>query len=83
MPLRIQTGHPVTADVQEIDAKSIRIVTDDDRCMFEVHLCKDGKSIEVRAVEMTKVNGVLFNNVLRICPQYNNQVVIRTEQYER
>jgi acyl-CoA thioesterase len=81
MSLRIETGHPVTADVVKLDAQFVRFVTDNGRCMFEVHACRDGRSIEVRCVETTKVDGVIYNNLMAVEPDSSNGVTIRTRLY--
>jgi hypothetical protein len=82
MALHIETGHPVTADVKKLDAKVVRFVTDDGRCMFEVTAGTDGRSIEVRAVETAKVGGTIYKNLLDVRPNVANSVTILTRRYD-
>ena len=82
MALHIETGHPLTVDVKKLDAKAVRFVTDDGRCMFEVTTGKDGRSIEVRAVETTKVGGAIYESLLDVRPNVANSVTILTRRYE-
>ena len=82
MTLHIETGHPVTADVKQVDGRCVRFVSDDDRTMFEVIAGKDGRSLEVRAVEVTKVDGVIYAGRLVVYPAASNTVTIRVPRYE-
>ena len=81
MALHIESGHSVTADVKQVAGKSVRFVTDDGRTMFEVRAGDDGRSIEVRAVEVTKHDGVLYDGTLQIEPRGANGVNVRTAKY--
>lgn len=81
MPLHIETGHPITKDVQALPARGVRFVTDDDRTMFEVHIGQDGRSIEVRGVDVTKVGDMLYGSSLAACPNASNSLTIRTLPY--
>ena len=65
MSLSIETGHPLTKDVQRIDGKSVRFVD------------KDGRTIEVRGVESSKHAGVIYDNTLSILPKSGNVVHIQ------
>ena len=82
MTLHIETGHPVTMDVQTLPVKGVRFVTDDGRTMFEVYSGKDGRSIEVRGVDVTKVGDVLYANSLAACPNASNSMTICVLPYD-
>lgn len=79
--MHIETGHPVTADRAVVDASRVRFLIDD-RCMFEVSIGDDGRSIEVRAVEMVKVDGRVYAAKLAVEPNVSNSVTIRTTEYQ-
>lgn len=79
--LKIQTGHPVTADVKDVAASVVRFVTADDRTMFEFRCGDDGRSIEVRSVETTKIDGVIYDNRLLVAPTSTNGVNITVSRY--
>ena len=81
MALHIETGHPVTADVRKLEATTVRFVTEDGRCMFEVTAGKDGRSIDVMAVEMTKIDGTIYEARLMVLPNVTNSVEVRTRRY--
>jgi hypothetical protein len=80
--LHIETGHPVTRDAQRLEAKGVRFVTEDGRTMFEVHTGKDGTSIEVRGVDATFVEDVLYDSRLAACPNASNSLTIRVCRYD-
>jgi hypothetical protein len=82
MPLHIETGHPITNDVDQLAAKGVRFVTDEGRTMFEVHIGNDGRSIEVRGVDVTKVGDMLYGSSLAACPNASNSLTIRTLPYD-
>lgn len=82
MTLHIETGHPVTADMKVISETTIRFVTEDGRTMFEVQAGKDGRSIEVRGVEVTKVNDVLYSECLDVRPCVANKIYVLARRYE-
>ena len=82
MPLRIETGHPITKDVHVVPGKTVRFVAGDGRTMFEVSAMKDGKSLEVRAVENVRVEGVLFSTSLNVKPRFENCVLVTVDEYE-
>lgn len=82
MTLHIESGHVYNADVCEIKGSTVRFVTEDDRTMFEIRLGKDGRSIEIRGVEATKVDGRIYVEQLSIQPNSSNSVTIRPVLYE-
>ncbi len=68
--------------MQRLEAKGVRFVTEDDRTMFEVYTGKDGTSIEVRGVDVTKVENVLYDSKLAACPNSSNSLTIRVCRYD-
>lgn len=82
MPLKIETGHPVSGDVKPVEGNRIRFVAEDGQTMFEVTAGKDGRSIEVRAVDTCRVDGVLYNGIIEIHPLCGNSIEIRTQKYQ-
>lgn len=82
MALKMQTGHNVFKNVRDIEGDAVRFMTPDDRCMFEVRICADGRSIEVTAVDACQVDGVLYAGVLEIRPKVANSLVLRTPLYD-
>ena len=73
MSLYIETGHPITNDVDILAAKGVRFVTDDGRTMFAVHIGQDGRFIEITGV---------YNSSLVACPNASNSLTIRTLLYD-
>ena len=82
MSLHIETGHPLTNDVDILAAKTVRFVTDNGKTMFEVHIGQDGRSIEIRGVEVTKVEDLIYSSSLVACPNASNSLTIRTLLYD-
>jgi len=82
MSLHIETGHPITDDVDILAAKSVRFVTDNGRTMFEVHIGQDGRSIDIRGVDVTKVEDLIYSSSLVACPNASNSLTIRTLLYD-
>jgi hypothetical protein len=82
MSLHIETGHPITDDVDILAAKSVRFVTDNGRAMFEVHIGQDGRSIDIRGVDVTKVEDLIYSSSLVACPNASNSLTIRTLLYD-
>jgi len=82
MSLHIETGHPVTADAKRLTEKTVRFVTEDGRTMFEVIACKDGRGIEVRAVDSTRVDGVMYAGLIDVRPSVANSITVRVRPYD-
>lgn len=82
MPLHIETGHPLTGDVRSHPFREVRFVTDQDRTMFEVSIGQDGRSIEIKGVDVVAVDGVLYDSSLAACPNASNSLTIRTVPYD-
>lgn len=81
MTLRIETGHVVTGNVKQVDATAVRIVTQDGRTLFAIELGDDGRSIELRAVDVTRVDGKMYESSLQLHPRSSNSVIVRTREY--
>ena len=81
MGLKIESGHPVRADVQPVAGTRVRFVTDDGRTMFEVCVGRDGRSIELRAVDTTTHGDELYDIWLLVQPVSANTVLVRTAKY--
>ena len=81
MKLQIETGHPLTKDVQAINADRVRFVAEDGRTMFEVTANDDGTSIEVRSVDTCRVNGILYDGTLELVPRCANVLTVRSPKY--
>lgn len=81
MALTIETGHFITSDVKRLESKRVRFVTESGRTMFEVSSGSDGRSIEVRSVEVTKHDGQVYSNLLSLQPSSADRVTIRTVEY--
>ena len=82
MTLRIQVGDYVANEEKTIEGDVIRFVTEDGRAMFDVYIGKDGRSIEVGAPQVTKVDGVIYDSKLEVLPRATNRIVIRTSRYD-
>lgn len=82
MKLHIETGDTVTADNERVEGNSVRFVTEDGRTMFEVSAGTDGRSLEVRAVDSTRVNGEVFDARLEVLPNVTNSITVRTRRNE-
>jgi hypothetical protein len=50
--------------------------------MFEVHIGQDGRSIEIRGVDVTKVEDLIYSSSLVACPNASNSLTIRTLLYD-
>lgn len=60
----------------------VSFVTEDERVMFEVTAGKDGRSLEIRAVDTCRVGGELYSDRMEVLPIVSNVVEIRTRKYE-
>ena len=69
-------------DVTEVPGDSVRFVCDSGRTMFEVRVGIDGKSVEVRGVERTRVNGVLYATSLCVIPHVANSITVTAAPYD-
>ena len=80
--MKIATGHPVSGDQVIHDFKEVRFLSDEGQVMFEVRIGKDGRSIEVRGVDVYKHDGALYTEALEIRPRYSNGVEVSSVRYE-
>lgn len=77
--LRLQTGHPVTADVGNVAGDRFRFVDAEDRTVFEV-VCEDGY-LEIRAVEFHTIGEAIHGGGITIHPRAGNSIEVRTPFY--
>lgn len=82
MSIHIETGHPVTQDTEIIDAKIVRFVNNDSRTLFEVGIGKDSKSIEIRGIDVVRVDGKLYGSYLAALPNAANSLTIELRPYD-
>ena len=80
--MKICTGHRLTGDEAEVMADAVRFKTEDGRTAFEVCIGKDGRSLEIRAVEPIKANGTIYGTQLLVVPRVSNSVRVATEEYD-
>jgi len=77
----METGHPVSADVKQVEGDQIRFVNQDGRCLFVVSICKDQASIEVKAVDTHRVGETIHDNLLVIAPNSCGCITLSTPAY--
>lgn len=80
--LRMETGHEMQNNIVVVPGDRIRFVTADNRTMFEVRAHKDGKSIDVRGVDTTKVNGTIYSCSLQVRPGVSNWINVSVVPYD-
>lgn len=80
MPLHFETGHPVSCDVKPVDAKTVRVVNEEGRCLFEISI-GGLRTIEIVGVEMVKVDGVVCGSQLLARPRATNVLEISVAEY--
>lgn len=78
----IQTGHPVSNNVEVIPGDTVRFVAPDGRCQFEVRFLDDD-GIEVRGVSIYRAGERLVGPSLTIEPRVPNEIHVRSVSYER
>ena len=78
----IQTGHPVSCDVELVVGDTVRFVAPDGRCQFEVRFLDDD-GIEVRGVDTYKAGERLVGCAVTVEPRSANEVHVRSVPYER
>lgn len=79
--MKIATGHRVTKDQLIHEFDTVRFLAEDGRCMFQVSIGDDGKSIEVMGVDSYKADDQLFDSTLAVEPRAANLIHIRTKLY--
>jgi hypothetical protein len=80
--MKIETGHSVTKNVVAVDGYSVRFVAEDGRTMFEVTAGDDGRSIEIRGVDVCVVRGVMYASLIDVRPNVSNSVSVMARRYD-
>lgn len=76
-------GGDSTRDLTTIDTDSgIVILAEDGRVLYDIHLLKDGVSLEVSAGSIVKVNGQLRDSGITVSPRAANHVIISRPEYK-
>lgn len=83
MKLKIATGHELFGGRTIHEFDEVHFIAEDGRTMFTVRAQADGRSIEVRAVETTMINGTLYDDALRIAPRSSNSIVVSVPEYPK
>jgi hypothetical protein len=73
--MKIQTGHIVTADVQQVQGKEVTFADEEGRPLFTVRII-DVMTIEVIAVGVVKHKDTLYSERLSVMPRYTNAVQV-------
>ena len=73
--MKIQTGHIVTADVQQVQGKEVTFADEEGHPLFTARII-DGITIEVRAVGVVKHKDTLYSECLSVMPRYANAVQV-------
>lgn len=71
----MESARVVVSDL-DTDRPIATFFTKDGRELYSVELGRDGVSIEVRAWQTVRVNGVLWDNFIAVHPQSSNAVVV-------
>ena len=79
--IHFETGHPIEANQKVVDAKRIRLVDDDNRCLMEIAIDGNG-GVELSGVDFHKIDGVVHSSQLVIKPVASNCIRVKTEKYE-
>lgn len=79
--LTIHTSEGMLNDALVINARTVMFKAPDGRTMFEVTANKDGKSINVRAVDTCKIDGIVYGHSLIVKPEATNSIDVSTEVY--
>ena len=80
--LHMETGHPVTANVQQVEGDCIRFVDQDGKCVFEVSITQGQPTIEVRAVDFHKSGHQIHSGMIVVRPDSSNKITISTPPYK-
>jgi hypothetical protein len=73
--MKIQTGHIVTADVQQVQGKEVTFADEEGHPLFTARII-DGITIEVRAVGPVKYKDTIYSECLSVIPRYANAVQV-------
>jgi hypothetical protein len=79
--MKLRIGDFFGEPAQEFDSRRVCFIAEDGRTMFEVRTGDDGRSIEVRGVDVCKVNGVLYEGRFTVRPMASNAVDIVAVPY--
>lgn len=80
--MKIQTGLAPMGDVKPVEGQWVDFVVENDRVMFSVQIGSDGRSLEIRACDTVKVNGVLYSTHILVSPNVSNSITVSTKPYE-
>jgi len=80
--VKIETGHELLKNVAPVNSDTVRFVADDGRTIFEVSIGKDGRSLDVRAVDNCVIGGELYAARLVVAPHASNSASVRVPRYE-
>ena len=81
--MKIQIGMPFIEEIKTLEGvRLVRFMVSDDRCIFEVSIESEG-SIGIRAVDTTKINGVIHDTCLQVSPKATNAIVVSTGEYNK
>lgn len=69
-------------DVKPVAGKSVDFVTDDDRIVFSVSIGRDERSLEIRACDTYKVNGLVYGTSILVEPNASNSITVSTKPYD-
>lgn len=59
----------------------VTFVAEDGREAFEVRAGKDGRSLDVRAVETFFIAGVAYGSRIQVVPHVSNHISIEAKEY--
>lgn len=79
--MKVRVGDFFGDVIQEFDTRRVCFIAEDGRTMFEVRTGDDGHSIEVRGVDVCKVNGVFYEGRFTVSPRASNAVDIVAVRY--
>jgi hypothetical protein len=79
--LEVEDRNDMMARV-EVYGDTVYFVTPDGRTAFTVRARKDGRSLDVSAVQAIRVDGKLYDSRLQVGPRASNAVVISTMEYD-
>ena len=68
--------------VQQLNTNRLTFVAEDGRTALEMWIGKDGCSLEIRGVSVTKIKGQLYDSRFSVHPVASNGVDIRLTPYK-
>lgn len=72
-----------TGEMREIDAREVQMITDDGREAFAVRPGADGRSVEVRGIEVFFLDKVAYGATLQVIPRATNVLTIEAREHDR